>query len=39
MSVGWTYIVFILQTAVITVNHVFYRALPFVALMHKLSLF
>lgn len=37
--VDWTYVVFILMTAVIIVNHVFYHALPFVVLMHKLSLF
>lgn len=39
MIVDWTYVVFILKTAVIIVNHVFYHALPFVVLMHKLFFF
>lgn len=31
-------VLLILKTAVIIDNHVFYHALPFVVLMHKLSL-
>lgn len=38
MIVDWTYVVFILKIAMIIVNHIFYHALPFVVLMHELSL-